>query len=472
MPEFGAGITRARRSARHRSAHHRFTLLVVTLAALLLAACGGGDSVEHEDFQLEASDGFIFPAEVTRTDDSAPHVWILLGHQFTGDRRDWDSLRDDFLERGLTVMTWDFRCHGEASCETDTKGESVERIWREWMAALDYAGAHGATTIYAAGASMGGTSLFQVAAERDDIDALAAVSSPNRFKGLDALANYERVTVPKLFVVGRADMFAPVFARRYHERATGPSRLVMLETDLHGTTLVQEEEWGPVARGYVVDFFDDPATMVALPSIDLGPIPGGPGDESAQSDQSQTAQTPTSELPEDSYDDSPPATSEPAPGAVPNTDVADVLLHTDDGFDLAANLRPGGPVWVLLGHQLRDGRDGWGALDDQLQVDGFSVLAWDFRAHGDSPSGDLSDIDLDWLAAIDHARDAGATAIYIVGASMAGTSALVVAALDPRVSGVVTISAPAIFLGFNGGEAVPEIDVPMVFMAGTRDSRR
>lgn len=275
-----------RRSVLSRWAYRRSSLLVIAIVALFVAACG--DGLERDDFDLTASDGFIFPAEVTRTDDALPGVWVLLGHQFTGNRRDWDSLRDDLLERDLTVMTWDFRCHGDASCETETKGESVEQIWREWMASLDYAVEQGATTIYAAGASMGGTSLIQVAADRDRIAAVAIVSSPNRFKGLDALADYERVTMPKLFVVGRADNFAPVFSRRYHEEAAGPSRLVMLETELHGTTLVQDKGWGPIVRGHVVQFFDDPATMVTLPSIDLGPIPGGPGDDSAESDAIQT----------------------------------------------------------------------------------------------------------------------------------------------------------------------------------------
>ena len=60
-------------------------------------------------------------------------------------------------------------------------------------------------------------------------------------------------------------------------------------------------------------------------------------------------------------------------------------------------------------------------------------------------------------------------AIYAVGASMGGTSALTVAASDARIDGVVTISAPAQFVGFDGGAAVPEVSVPMLFMAGTGD---
>ncbi len=283
LGQYAAGTRPAEcRSVLGRWAYRRSNLLFVMIVVLLVAACGEG--IERTDVGLTASDGFVFPAEVTRTDGARPGVWVLLGHQFTGNRRDWDGLRDDLVERDLIVMTWDFRCHGEALCVTETKGESVEQIWREWMASLDYAVAQGATTIYAAGASMGGTSLIQVAAERDEIAAVAIISSPNRFKGLDALARYKFVMIPKLFVVGRADSFAPVFSRRYHDEAMGPSRLLMLETELHGTTLIQDEHWGLIARDHIVRFFDDPAMMVTLPSIDLGPIPGGPGDDSRASE--------------------------------------------------------------------------------------------------------------------------------------------------------------------------------------------
>ena len=94
------------------------------------------------------------------------------------------------------MLTWDFRCHGDSPCETETKGESVFNIWREWHAAIDYAVAQGATTIYGIGRNLGGTSAVQVAADRSELDAVAAVSSPYRFKGLDALANYDRASAP------------------------------------------------------------------------------------------------------------------------------------------------------------------------------------------------------------------------------------------------------------------------------------
>ena len=235
----------------HQMGDARTWLLgIVAAAALLAAACGGGDSVKILEFELEANDGFRFVAELTDDTDLDGETWVLLGHQFTGNRRDWDGLRDELIEAGFTVLTWDFRCHGESPCETDTKGESVFNIWREWHAAIDYAVEQGAPKMYGIGASMGGTSVLQVAADRPELQAVAAVSPADfTFKGLDARTNYDQLTAPKFFIVGRTNASAPDFSRRYHERATGPSRIVVLETDLHGATLVKSEDFGAAGAG-------------------------------------------------------------------------------------------------------------------------------------------------------------------------------------------------------------------------------
>ena len=456
----------------HQMGDARTWLLgIVAAAALLAAACGGGDSVKILEFELEANDGFRFVAELTDDTDLDGETWVLLGHQFTGNRRDWDGLRDELIEAGFTVLTWDFRCHGESPCETDTKGESVFNIWREWHAAIDYAVEQGAPKMYGIGASMGGTSVLQVAADRPELQAVAAVSPADfTFKGLDARTNYDQLTAPKFFIVGRTNASAPDFSRRYHERATGPSRIVVLETDLHGATLVKSEDFGPQVRALLVEYVRDPVAVSALASIDPGPPEPDEETEQAREQQAaasstQSSSAATQEQPsvarQNQADETPP--DRPAP-------VQTVSLRTDDNLRLVATLWPGGDVWVLLGHQLRESRDDWGGLDDQLQIDGFSVLAWDFRNHGDSPEGDLGGISIDWRAAIDFAQDNGATAIYGLGASMGGTSALVVAAEDSRLNGVVTVSAPAEFAGLDGGAAVTRLRVPLLIIVGAEDS--
>lgn len=232
-------------------------LAALGLIAIVAGACGGGG--EPQDVELTTVDGIRIAAEVREGSDT----WVLLAHQWPNDRTLWTPIADRFRERGYSVLIWDARCHGESECTYAEKGDSVGDNWRDWNAALDFAVAEGASAIYAIGASMGGTGAVQVAADRDEIVAIAALSSPNRFKGLDALENYERVTVPRLFIVGAQDVAAPKFSQRFHQRAAGPSRLVVFDTDLHGNRLAVSDEFGERVQQLLLDFVEDPAATVA-----------------------------------------------------------------------------------------------------------------------------------------------------------------------------------------------------------------
>ena len=253
-------------------------LLVALLAALLAAACGGDgesdDAVAEaplpaaaERIELTANDGLSFVAEVWRGGDQ----WVLLGHMFTADRHAWDPIAAEFQARGLSVLVWDFRCHGESPCSGDSKSDGVKDIWREWHAAIDYALAEGAATLVAIGASMGGTSAAQVAAQRPEIAALALLSSPNRFKGLDALLHYDQVTVPRLIIAGDDDGSAPDAARRFAADAAGPVRLVILASDLHGNVLAVDPVLGPKVQGLLYDFVADPLARTGLAEATVQP---------------------------------------------------------------------------------------------------------------------------------------------------------------------------------------------------------
>ena len=237
--------------------------LVLVVASLGVAACGGGDGSSGIPdgaslVDLTTDDGFTLVAESYE----GGAEWVLLGHMFTDDRRTWDPIAAGFAARGYSVLVWDFRCHGESSCAGERFRDGVPDIWRDWNAALDFAVTEGAASVVAIGASMGGTSAIQVAADREEIVAVGAISSPNTFKGLDALAHYARVTVPKLFIVGADDMAAPKFSRRFHDEATGPSRLEVLPTALHGNVLAVDAEFGPAIQSLLYAFAADPLATV------------------------------------------------------------------------------------------------------------------------------------------------------------------------------------------------------------------
>ena len=76
--------------------------------------------------------------------------------------------------------------------------------------------------------------------------------------------------------------------------------------------------------------------------------------------------------------------------AAPQT--RDVSLQSADGFTLRGTLTmpegPGKHPVVILAHQFRSDRSGWGTLPEKLQQRGVATLALDLRGHGASTQKD------------------------------------------------------------------------------------
>ena len=251
-----------------------FLAVVVALAVAVPLALGT-KSDENDPFVLKSEDGARFVAEVNGSGDD----WVLLGHMYPTKntkpthRGIWDKFAERLVAEGYRVLRWDFRCHGDTPCVYSGRPiEDVPDIYLEWEAAIDYAVDEGAEQIFGIGVSMGGTSLMQVAAYRTEFTAVSAISSPNifpnkapkdsdrggdEFDRLDGLANVADLQVPKLYMVGARNQCSYWQSNRYFQRAGEPVRLVIFETDLHGTEILDDEEIGPDAVQEVVDFLDD-----------------------------------------------------------------------------------------------------------------------------------------------------------------------------------------------------------------------
>ena len=256
-----------------------FLAIVVALAVAVPLALGT-KSDENDPFVLKSEDGARFVAEVNGSGDD----WVLLGHMYRTkntnptNRRIWDKLAERLVAEGYRVLRWDFRCHGATPCVYSKRQiEDVPDIYLDWEAAIDYAVDEGAEQIFGIGVSMGGTSLMQVAAYRTEFTAVSAISSPNIFPNkapkdsdrggddfdrLDGLANVADIQVPKLYMVGARNKCSFWQSNRYFQRAGEPVRLVIFETDLHGTELLDDEEIGPDAVQEVVNFLADPHGII------------------------------------------------------------------------------------------------------------------------------------------------------------------------------------------------------------------
>ena len=148
-----------------------------------------------------------------------------------------------------------------------------------------------------------------------------------------------------------------------------------------------------------------------------------------------------------------------------------VHFTTDDGVELAGELRGSGPTGVVLSHMFPSDRTSWAPLAHELAGEGTTTLAFDFRGYGDSEGArSIPDIWRDVVAAIGFLRRRGAERIVLVGASMGGTASLVAAARE-EVDGVITLSAPSTFMGLLAPpEALEAIDEPKLFIAAQGDS--
>ena len=247
-------------------------------------------SVSDDAFVLESADGARFVAEVNGDGDD----WVLLGHMYPTKRTKpthrgiWDQFAERLVAEGYRVLRWDFRCHGDSPCVYSRRPiEDVPDIYLEWEAAIDFAVEQGAARIYGVGVSMGGTSLLQVSAYRDEFVAVSAISSPNIFPNkapkdsdrsredgfdkLDGLSTVAEIDAPKLYIVGARNQCSYWQSNRYFQRAGEPVRFVIYETDLHGTEILDDEEIGPDAVQEVLDFLADPRGVVGKEKRNLAP---------------------------------------------------------------------------------------------------------------------------------------------------------------------------------------------------------
>jgi pimeloyl-ACP methyl ester carboxylesterase len=134
--------------------------------------------------------------------------------------------------------------------------------------------------------------------------------------------------------------------------------------------------------------------------------------------------------------------------------------------------RGSGPVGVVLAHMLNSSQSAWQGLVEKLVSKDFHVLTFDFRGHGISGGDrDPSAAALDLAAAVAKLRSLGASTIVVVGASMGGTAAMVVAAQE-KLAGVVVISAPLSIDKLDASGAARQLAEPSLFIVGEKDNER
>lgn len=152
---------------------------------------------------------------------------------------------------------------------------------------------------------------------------------------------------------------------------------------------------------------------------------------------------------------------------------ADVSFRAADGTKLIGHVFGSGRAVVILGHQSQGSLCEWVAYARRLARLGYTAFAIDFRSHGLSQvrgglAGERLASDLD--GAVKLMRKRGKQKVFLVGASMGGIASLVAGAnVKPAVDGVVSVSAPARFMGMNAAASARRLRVPVLYLAAEGD---
>jgi len=145
-----------------------------------------------------------------------------------------------------------------------------------------------------------------------------------------------------------------------------------------------------------------------------------------------------------------------------------ISFTTSDGVKIGGRLFGSGRTGVVLGHMFPVGQETWWPFSKYLATKGYTALTFDFRGYPASGGKqDIAVIDRDMEAAYLYLKPK-VDRVALVGASMGGMAALVVAARQP-VAGVIAVSAPTQFRGFDALAVVGRVTAPKLFIASSGD---
>jgi len=151
-----------------------------------------------------------------------------------------------------------------------------------------------------------------------------------------------------------------------------------------------------------------------------------------------------------------------------------VRIRTSDGVKLVGVVLGRGRVGIALGHERNGTLCNWLPLARRLAAQGYRVVAFDHRGHGDSdypPYPRNLALDKDVVAAVGELRRRGSTRFVVMGASMGATVALVAAPqLGRSLAAAIDLSGPAQYVRLDAIPAVRRMSAPGLFAVGRFDT--
>jgi predicted alpha/beta-hydrolase family hydrolase len=228
------------------------TALLAAMGLLLFTACGQQpasspisppSTAPPESSSATASTEYR-EVEFTTRDDQVRsgrlfgdgRVGIVLSHMWGPGHRqdDWTQFATQLADRGYMILTYDER-------------PTIGSVWQDVLGGADELRRQGATIVIAGGASLGAMASLHAAgqpqAKLDGVIWLAGVNgtgAQDRLYGFDE-GEVAALRCPILFASGDQDALGAADDTRQIHRWAADGELLMLESDLHGTDILEED---------------------------------------------------------------------------------------------------------------------------------------------------------------------------------------------------------------------------------------
>lgn len=159
-----------------------------------------------------------------------------------------------------------------------------------------------------------------------------------------------------------------------------------------------------------------------------------------------------------------------------------VSFLTKDNVKIVGNHYSGNEQGVILIHMLGQNKESWKDFGEELNKNGFTVLAIDLRGHGESilknnekisylnfSSEEFNGMTNDIEAAVNFMREKDKTKIALIGASIGANLAVKYSVEQNNVQKLVLLSPGLDYRGVTTDSSISLINVPILFAASNED---
>ncbi|HEY4613121.1 MAG TPA: alpha/beta fold hydrolase [Bacteroidota bacterium] len=223
----------------------RWKSFLLLIASIFIA---GSTAAQKKELNLDvpAPDGVKLKASYYSPGKPGPG--ILLLHQCNMDRRSWTTLATKLVERGIHVMTFDYRGYGE-SPKTDGSKNLPGDIDAAFETLMSQPGVD-KNRLAVGGASCGVNNTVQLARRNGRIKALMLLSGPVTSEGLAFLKEYSTIAI--FGAASSEEAFAVSTIREMVAKSTNPATTIQeLKNAGHGVEMFDAE---PMLLKMIVDW--------------------------------------------------------------------------------------------------------------------------------------------------------------------------------------------------------------------------